>query len=281
MTVSAAEAERQVRSSRGELDRTMEALRDKMTPGELFREAKRATGNAGDQLVAKLIDQAKENPMPFAVMGLGLAWLASSSRDRHERRGFEERRSFAPSEPGMIDKAQDAVGGAAGSLNDKAHSAAGQVGDAFARASDSLRDTASAAMDQVQATRARVNSMNANASRSAQDLGQRATDTVSDLFDREPLLIGVLGLFVGLAVGASLPATETEKRALAPMASKVSGAAKAAAQDTLDQVSETTQAVYGSVKDELKKGDGSQSPTETIERAAHAGAQAARSQTGG
>ena len=70
MMKSAEEVEREVEASRGELDRTVEALKDKMTPGQIFDEATRAMGGAGQQVMSKFVDQARENPMPLAVMGL-------------------------------------------------------------------------------------------------------------------------------------------------------------------------------------------------------------------
>ncbi|WP_334165458.1 DUF3618 domain-containing protein, partial [Phenylobacterium sp.] len=64
---SAADVEREVEASREELERTVEALKDKMTPGELFNEASRAMGGAGNRMMMKVVDQAKENPVPVAL----------------------------------------------------------------------------------------------------------------------------------------------------------------------------------------------------------------------
>ena len=95
MTTSAMDAEREVEASRGRLDQTMEALRDKMTPGQLFDEAMHTMGGAGSQIASKFVEQAKENPLPLAVMGLGLAWLMSSNNRSAARSAWREPRSFA------------------------------------------------------------------------------------------------------------------------------------------------------------------------------------------
>ena len=79
MNRSAAEVELEVEAQRGHLDRTVEALKDKLTPGEVFDEASRAMGDAGQQVLARLLEQARQNPMPVALVGVGLAWLMSSS----------------------------------------------------------------------------------------------------------------------------------------------------------------------------------------------------------
>ena len=67
MTKTAADIEREVEASRSNLDRTVESLKDKMTPGQLFDETSRALGSTGQQVFAKFVEQAKENPMPLAV----------------------------------------------------------------------------------------------------------------------------------------------------------------------------------------------------------------------
>lgn len=96
MTKTAEDVEREVEASRGNLDRTVEALKGKMTPGQLFDEAAHAMGGAGQEMFSKFVDQAKENPMPLAVMGLGLAWLMSTSNKGGARPTTAEERSFAP-----------------------------------------------------------------------------------------------------------------------------------------------------------------------------------------
>jgi hypothetical protein len=202
--------------------------------------------------VAKLIDQAKANPMPFAVMGLGLAWLASNSNEKDARRRSSEPRSFASDRPGLLDKAQDAASGAIGSVTDAVQGAAEHAGTTMSDTATAISDTASRSMGE---TRDRVATIGANAAQTAQDFSRRSRDAASDLFDREPLLVGVLGLFVGLALGAGAPATETEteKKALAPLASKVAGAAKEIAQDGLEQLSGAAEAAYSSAKDEFRR----------------------------
>ena len=150
MNKTAEEAEREVEASRGELDRTVEALKDKMTPGQLLDEATRTMGDAGGQIFSKFVEQAKENPMPLAVMGLGLAWLMTSNN--------KARAAGAPTSYDMAatgDRADGesrsggGVGAALGKAGDGLSSAARGVTDSVSGAADTVRGAAAGVRDRV------------------------------------------------------------------------------------------------------------------------------------
>lgn len=74
----ASELEREVEASRAHLEGTVEALKDKMNVGDMVSEATRLIGdNGGADIVQTLARQARANPMPVALIGVGLAWLIS------------------------------------------------------------------------------------------------------------------------------------------------------------------------------------------------------------
>ncbi len=76
MTRSSAEIEREVEQTRGEIDRTVEALKDKMTPGQLIDELTQSLkGTGAADMVGTLGAQVKENPLALAMVGAGMAWL--------------------------------------------------------------------------------------------------------------------------------------------------------------------------------------------------------------
>ena len=300
ITKSSEEAEREVEASRSELNRTMEALKDRMTPGQLFDEAMRMSGGAGQQIMAKFLDQAKANPMPLAVMGVGLAWLMTSN---NRPPGYRESRSFAPADgsgmtyydtgadgEGLTDKLSDAMSDAgdraadmAGSARDALSGAAGSARSALSSASDTARsrmhdgagalsDAASGAARSAKDAAQRVGSVAGDAAQKASEVGHRAQDALADLLQREPLLAGGLGLLLGLAVGAALPSTDAEDRLLGATRDRVLEKGKALAQDKIGDVKDVAQAALESAKDEIQKGVGDgQDLAETAQRAVQAG----------
>jgi hypothetical protein len=81
MNRSASEIEREVEATRASVEETVEALKEKMTLGQMVDEAAgyfRTSG--GPQMFSNLGHQVRENPLPLALVGLGLVWLMSGRR---------------------------------------------------------------------------------------------------------------------------------------------------------------------------------------------------------
>jgi hypothetical protein len=110
----------------------------------------------------------------------------------------------------------------------------------------------------------------------AGELGQQAQRAAGDLIEKEPLLIGGLGLVVGLAIGAALPVSEAEQKVIGPVRDHLVETASELAHDRLEDAGEVAKAAYTGVKAELQ-GDGE--PAERAERAARSAARAAKEGT--
>src|SRR5436190_21216046 len=88
---SAVEVEREVEATRGQIDQTVEALKDKMQPQELFDEATRIMSTTSNKVLTTVVEQARANPIPVALIGAGIAWLAlSQARRTREPDGYWE-----------------------------------------------------------------------------------------------------------------------------------------------------------------------------------------------
>ena len=270
MMKSAADAEREVETSRSNLDRTMEALKDKMTPGQLFDEASRALGSTGQQVFSKLAEQAKANPMPLAVMGLGLAWLMTSSgKTRSYEYSSYEPRTFEP------DSGRHGLSGAAEGIGDKASDLASGMKEQLSDARRRLADAGASVGDRGRWAAQGLGSAAHTAADKAGQYRDQAQRTFSRVLENEPLLIGAIGLAVGVAIGASLPHTDTEDRGIGPYRDKALEKGKEIAQETMQQAGEVAQAAYGSIKDELANTDGGELK-DRVEAAGKSAVQAAR-----
>ncbi|XWN30649.1 MAG: DUF3618 domain-containing protein [Devosia sp.] len=78
---STAEIEREVESQRREVEDTLDALRAKLSTGQIIEQVTKTmtgAGNQGGELLTNLGRQVKENPIPVALTGIGLAWLLTS-----------------------------------------------------------------------------------------------------------------------------------------------------------------------------------------------------------
>ena len=67
MTKTSAELEREVEDARGRIDQTVEALKDKMQPKEMFDEATKMMSGASNKVLTTAVDQLRENPIPICT----------------------------------------------------------------------------------------------------------------------------------------------------------------------------------------------------------------------
>lgn len=75
---SSADIERDVEWQRAEMAETLDALKGRMTPGGIFDEAWEFARDSGSgDFVRNLGTSVRDNPLPIALIGAGIAWLMS------------------------------------------------------------------------------------------------------------------------------------------------------------------------------------------------------------
>jgi hypothetical protein len=265
MTKSAEDVEREVEATRGNLDRTVEAIKDKMTAPQIFDEVVSGLGSTSTRLVNGLGDQVRENPVPVALIGLGLAWMVASAirgRDSaaYERRSFSGD-SYGGADPYYGEAEQRYTEAEKRSLKDRAaetlQSAKGRISEAVAHVGDTpvaerAHALAGSAVDAADAAR------------------RRAQQTFSNTLEHDPLIIGAVGVVVGAAIGAALPSTPIENRYAGPLRDKVLDKTRTLANDGLDGVRHATGAAYTTAKSELIRQEPGAEPAPLADKAANA-----------
>ena len=270
MTKTPAELEREVEDARGRIDRTVEALRDKMQPKELFDEATKMMGQTSNKVLTTAVEQLRENPIPIALIGLGVAWLAiSQTRRASAGSGYPE--GYYPTYEGY-----DEDEGLRAKVKAKAEAAKAKLAETAEQAKQRLTSAQAQAGDGLATARGKASEYAHAAQEKAGEYGRYAKQRFDQTLDQEPLVIGAIGLAVGAAIGAALPASPVERRYFGPARSKAADAAKA----SIDQVKDVAQRAYGQVKDELHRqtgpaGEGS-SLAEKASAIAEAGAKTVR-----
>ncbi|WP_310539476.1 DUF3618 domain-containing protein [Phenylobacterium sp.] len=211
MTRSSAEIEREVEQTRGELDRTVEALKDKMTPGQLIDELTQSLkGSGAADIFGNLGTQVKDNPLALAMVGAGLAWLMiGKGPPQPGVGGAGETVSGSASSLSIAGGAdRGAAGGLAAGAAHMVHQAsdiAGEVAERVGHTATHLKDQV---MDQAGHAKHRVQATSAQALQA----GQGVQRGFMDMLEQEPLIIGALGIAVGAALGAVMPSTAVEDR---------------------------------------------------------------------
>jgi hypothetical protein len=255
MTRSAEDIERDAEGARAGLDRTVGALAEKMTPSSIASEVMGSirNGPVGARAI-QLRDQAKDNSVPLALMGAGLAWLMIN----RNRSSHYETRSYRPARAYGSDADYDTDNGYLGEYDSGgADGVRRKVSNAVRDGADRTRQAVSSAKDSLSSTasnaKERARTVADGARRRAVDYGHRAEETFMDTLEREPLIIGALGVAVGAAVGLALPSTPIEDRYVGPLRDRALDEGKAKAKEGFEQAKGVATAAAQTLKDEADR----------------------------
>ena len=286
MTRTSAEVERDVDATRHEIDRTVEALKAKLQPRELMDEATRIMSATSRKTGMMMMDHAKQNSIPLALIAAGIAWMAFGRWQRTTlANGYVGVRPYDTyegyqDEDGAGRKLKARVDGAVSAAKDAMSDAREKFSGAVDHAKDGLSDVRTQAAERADEAKSRVSAMAHTLQDRAGDMRQKAQQTYQDTLDSEPLVIGAIGLAVGAAIAASLPGTPLERRYVGPTRDRLLGRGKDIAQSSLGDVKDVAERAYGQVKDEIHRQTGPEGAGRTFaekaEAIAEAGVQAVR-----
>jgi ElaB/YqjD/DUF883 family membrane-anchored ribosome-binding protein len=186
--------------TRSEMDRTLTAIEHRLTPGQLVDQGIDYLRHSGaNEFVQNLGGTAKQNPMPVALVGIGLAWLMALGRQPAQQQGF----GFTSSAPGgMREKASDAM---------------------------------QAASESMETMRGRASQM----TESAREQWQKARGGVDYMVREQPLALGAIGLAVGAVLAAMAPRTQKEEELMGEASRNVTEKAKEMGSQQLAKAKET------------------------------------------
>ena len=181
------ELEREADMARSQLERTLEALEERLSPGAIVDQVMRVVRQNGGEFGSNLAAQVRNNPLPTLLVSAGLTWLMASSKSAPE-----PRMNGGPS-----------VGERASSVAGSAKHAAGRLSDQARGTVAGVRDSASDAAEAVRDAGSRL----AHSTRSG---AHELRDGWSYMNREHPLVLGALAVAAGAAMAAWLPPTETE-----------------------------------------------------------------------
>jgi ElaB/YqjD/DUF883 family membrane-anchored ribosome-binding protein len=114
--------------TRDEMDRTLAAIEQRLTPGQLVDQGLDYLRQSGaNEFVQNLGGAAKQNPMPVAVTAIGLAWLMALGRQPAQQNyGATSSSGIRDKASGMMQSASDTLSSARGSMSDRMNTARDQ-----------------------------------------------------------------------------------------------------------------------------------------------------------
>jgi ElaB/YqjD/DUF883 family membrane-anchored ribosome-binding protein len=248
---TSAELEHEAELARAKVSSTAESIRAKMTPGQLIDEFSGLfTSGDSSSMLATLRSQVGANPLPVALVGVGLTWLMAGQFSAQPTVVKSAAAPWQNARPGTVydDTEIDAqtsngsgleVSETLSGMMDKAKSV---VGDAVEGARTGMSDAARNVTDTAM-----------NYGGSAGEIASKAATAASEILRQEPLVLAALGLAFGTAIGAMLPRTDFEDEQLGDTSDAVRGKVNELLNQGVEGVKDVAAQTYQAVKDEADK----------------------------
>ncbi len=194
-----------------------------------------------DRRHGSVFDSLSNNPIPLALVGVGLGWLALSST------GYDRRIARSRTVRAVRHRAEDAADYARDTLN----SATDRLRGAASSAYDSAREAVGEAAEDVADRMASHRSASHRSGHSVSERMHSVTASVWDMVEEHPVVVGALGIALGAAIGAALPGTRYENRWVGEYADDAVGQARSLSREALDRGTRAARAAEAAVKDEV------------------------------
>lgn len=225
---SAADIEHDIDAERGRIRQTLGELEERMSIGAMIDRIGDMMSNDGRAAAQGVGNAVRSNPIPFALIGLGVAWLGVSAN----RSGSDDDWMHDDEDEGFIDRARER----ASVLQERARNTAGEAGDR----ANMMAARARLAADRAQA---RLDEKSLKLRRGADKAGAEARS----FFDDNPLAAGALAFATGAALGAMMPNSGPENRALGSRAADLRHHGREAARDGVDRARRAAHAAADTV----------------------------------
>jgi hypothetical protein len=294
---AAVEAETDVARTRADLAVTLHALDDKLTNLTTRHLVEKGFDMIKDTLnnsdaFNRGLDVVRANPIPIALIGIGAAWLAATSTGMVDRLAQDERVGAARRR--IADAASD-LGNRAGSM---ASDVAGRIGIGGSSTERPLGETGNPILDEQNRQPSsgwvhQMSDMAQGAVRSVRDSALvnrvggvagngagRIADQVTDAFDRNPLIVGAVGLMAGALIAALLPATRMEDELLGSTRDQLWEQAESAGQGAITRVRDAATHAIDSATDAAATRV-RETATQAVEAATEAATETIKGELGG
>ncbi|UKJ75686.1 hypothetical protein [Azospirillum brasilense] len=206
----------------------------------------------------------RSNPIPLAMIGIGVGWLALTAS------GYDRRIARS----GTMHNVRDRAGNAAQYARDTFYSAGNSVREAashvYERASDAVDEAGDRVRGLTDQARDRTHNMRRDmSSRVDSHIGNHggnhggashfrtsdrlhsATGRFWEMVDDHPVVAGMMGVALGAALGASIPSSRYEDRWVGDYADEATSRAKEMALDAMDRGTRAARAAVEAAKEEV------------------------------
>jgi len=214
-------------------------------------------GSGASDFVSGLQDAVRQNPVSAALVGMGLLWMFTGGNRLSTAAAFfpaVAKGAAAGAADGLLRTAGvvSAAGEGVKSLGerfvdgvrDTLSEATAATGDAATRCVEGVKSVAAQSAAQLRSTTAEIGAADYGVGQLQQNLKQT--------FERQPLLLGAIGLAIGAGMASAFAATQFEKDAVGETAERVTDQLKEMATTQVDRVTAAAERTVDAIKEEAQ-----------------------------
>lgn len=216
-----------------------------------------SNGSGAGDFVSGLQDAVRQNPVSAALVGMGLLWMFTGGNRLSTAAAFfpaVAKGAAAGAADGLLRTAGvvSAAGEGVKSLGerfvdgvrDTLSEATAATGDAATRSVEGVKSVAAQSAAQLRSTTAEIGAADYGVGQLQQNLKQT--------FERQPLLLGAIGLAIGAGMASAFAATQFEKDAVGETAERVTDQLKEIATTQVDRATAAAGRTLEAIKDEAQ-----------------------------
>jgi len=218
------------------------------------------TGQSSQQgsFLGDLQRAVQANPVPAALIGMGALWmlmgggrttaaaaLVGNALGSVGQAAAPAGDALQQSLGGASEHVPSTIGRAGDAVSDAAITAKKGVADAYQAAAD-VTGRAAGAVAQATSTLGR------SAGSSAVRLGGTVQSNLAETFERQPLLVGAIGIAIGAVIASALPRTRIEEETLGDQAATAKEHVTDFVSDTAEKAGVVAKRVIDAVRDEAQ-----------------------------
>lgn len=248
----------EIERTRGEMATTLSAIERKLSPRQIMDQAVDTMRElASDQ--SRVGTVVRENPIPLALIGLGIGWLAIAGTMRRSRAGSESAsyESMEGVAPSWSSSAELAGGGATyGYAPGAEASGYGSAGSAEYTAGGNgqgMREKASQAGERVSQAASGARRRVSQWGRSARSSASQAAERTWETYQQHPFTMGLVALMVGAALGAILPTSRREREMIGSAAEELASRARETGSEVMDKAARVADRAVQAAKEETRQ----------------------------
>lgn len=289
-----------IKETRAHMSEVVDEIQIKLSPQRLTQEAKEMVKDAtlrkvedmanmtmrkADTWRSQVMETVKQNPIPAALIGIGLGWLLIEGSRSSSRYGQESnynepyygsstgRVRYYPQEKSFASKAQESMSENITNVQQRAGEMTQTVQNKVGEVADNIQTKTGEVVDNLQATASdlsnRAGEMAGNLQAKAGDLQNKVSEQTDYLthqaqyqmgrakqgfqntLETNPLAVSAVAVAAGAAIGLMLPITQKEDELMGEARDRLFNQAQDMAKETLKKVEDRASEAYRAVTEEV------------------------------